>query len=248
MAESFHLLRDPGFNVAYWNLPTRAGLAARRALVGQRRRPLRLFHFSGFDAAQAAPALQAPEPDPPRATIRISRELCAEYAAELLAAGADEVSSLAVHLRLDAARGSRSTASLRRSTASSRSRGSTSRCSPQQGEADFVAAAQRAGRRSAAIAASPAISRRCTRGGPTSSGAFPDLAGADADGYLAWVADARARASSRSTTQLAAARVAARAAPARRERGRAARARRGSASTSPATCAPSSGSARSRGR
>jgi hypothetical protein len=46
-----HLLRDPGCNVAYWNLPE---LEVRVTPEGTRVNgsPLRLFHFSGFNPAQ----------------------------------------------------------------------------------------------------------------------------------------------------------------------------------------------------
>lgn len=46
----FHLLRDPGCNVAYWNLEgRRVERRADRWLVDGE--PLRFFHFSGFDPA-----------------------------------------------------------------------------------------------------------------------------------------------------------------------------------------------------
>jgi glycosyltransferase involved in cell wall biosynthesis len=50
MVEGVHILRDPGYNVAYWNLGQRAlsGEAAAPIVDG---RPLVLFHFSGFDPA-----------------------------------------------------------------------------------------------------------------------------------------------------------------------------------------------------
>ena len=48
---SLHVLRDPGCNVAYWNLPSRH---LRHGKEGYEvdGRPLRFFHFTGFDPAQ----------------------------------------------------------------------------------------------------------------------------------------------------------------------------------------------------
>ncbi len=89
MAESFHLLRDRGFNVAYWNLPARpigrdADGTWRAAGV-----PLRLFHFSGFDRTRPHQLSKHQN------RISLSNhpelaELCDRYANELLTAGADE--------------------------------------------------------------------------------------------------------------------------------------------------------------
>ena len=73
MAEDFHVLRDPGFNVAYWNLPTRTVSERDGTWYVNGDVPLKLFHFSGFDASQAAPALQAPGSHPARRPARAGR-------------------------------------------------------------------------------------------------------------------------------------------------------------------------------
>jgi glycosyltransferase involved in cell wall biosynthesis/SAM-dependent methyltransferase len=83
LVPSFHVLRDPGYNVAYWNLPSRE-IAHRDGRWTANGRPLRFFHFSGFDPHQ--PHLLSKHQD----RIQLSehpalRELCERYAEMLLA-------------------------------------------------------------------------------------------------------------------------------------------------------------------
>jgi glycosyltransferase involved in cell wall biosynthesis/SAM-dependent methyltransferase len=91
LAPDFHLVRDPGFNVAYWNLPTRElSRSNGRYLVNGE--PLRLFHFSGFTATQ--PHLLSKYQD----RVRLSDDpvlarLCRDYAEALVDAGHDESSA-----------------------------------------------------------------------------------------------------------------------------------------------------------
>ena len=82
LVPSFHVLRDPGYNVAYWNLPSRTveRCGERWTVNG---RPLRFFHYSGFDPRR--PDLLSKHQD----RIRLEdepgvRELCASYAKRLL--------------------------------------------------------------------------------------------------------------------------------------------------------------------
>jgi glycosyltransferase involved in cell wall biosynthesis/SAM-dependent methyltransferase len=91
MADDFYLLRDPGFNVAYWNLATRPVSERDGTWYVKGDVPLKLFHFSGFDAAK--PHLLSKHQD----RIRLIDEpdlatLCEGYAAELIEHGVDEVS------------------------------------------------------------------------------------------------------------------------------------------------------------
>ena len=137
MAESFHLLRDPGFNVAYWNLPTRPVSRSATARWSSTATPLRLFHFSGFDPDAPAPALQAPGPDPPRRRTRPRASSAATTPTRCSRDGLDEVARLAVHVRharasgipLDRAHAPRSTATR------ARRRASTARSFTTDGEA-----------------------------------------------------------------------------------------------------------------
>ena len=90
MAESFHVLRDAGFNVAYWNLATREVSERDNAWYVKGDVPLRLFHFSGFDAER--PHLLSKHQD----RIRLGdhpdlARLCSTYAEELIANGARDV-------------------------------------------------------------------------------------------------------------------------------------------------------------
>jgi glycosyltransferase involved in cell wall biosynthesis/SAM-dependent methyltransferase len=91
MADDFYVLRDPGFNVAYWNLATRPVSERDGRWYVKGDVPLRLFHFSGFDASK--PHVLSKHQDRIRLTDEPGlRRLCEEYAAELLANGVSEVS------------------------------------------------------------------------------------------------------------------------------------------------------------
>src|SRR6266540_1108568 len=82
------IVRDPGVNVAYWNLPTRS-LELRDGRYEVNGEPLRFFHFSGFDPLrpdvlskhQGLSPRILPADHPPL------QRLCAEYAEQLLANG-----------------------------------------------------------------------------------------------------------------------------------------------------------------
>lgn len=80
-----HVLRDPGVNVAYWNLPDRT---IDRSGGGWRVDgvPLRLLHLSGFDASDPE-QLSRFCAGRPVATVGALARVCREYAASLVAAG-----------------------------------------------------------------------------------------------------------------------------------------------------------------
>lgn len=89
------ILKDPGYNVAYWNLPHRAlTLDGDRILVDGR--PLRFFHFSGF-SPRTRHLLSKHQLASPR--IRLSdapllADLCRRYAESLEAAGFEDCDAL----------------------------------------------------------------------------------------------------------------------------------------------------------
>ena len=90
MADDFYVLRDPGFNVAYWNLPTRTVDERDGTWYVNGDVPLKLFHFSGFDASK--PQVLSKHQDRIRLSDRPAlAELCAGYAAELIENGVNEV-------------------------------------------------------------------------------------------------------------------------------------------------------------
>ena len=83
-----HILRDTAYNVAYWNMPTRKlEWDGSRYLVDSK--PLRFFHFSGFDPrsptslSKHQTRIEVPR-SPPLARI------CSDYAAQLLDRGFGE--------------------------------------------------------------------------------------------------------------------------------------------------------------
>jgi glycosyltransferase involved in cell wall biosynthesis len=83
-----HLLRDPGYNVAYWNVYQRPveQVGADYLAGGE---PLRFFHFSGFDPLRPH-ILSKHQGDRPRVLLSehpTVASLCREYASRLLAEG-----------------------------------------------------------------------------------------------------------------------------------------------------------------
>ena len=86
---NLHVLRDPGFNVAYWNLPARRFEIADEGDYRVDGEPLRFFHFSGFDPRR--PGVLSRHQN----RIDVSRspaltQICGEYAAALLDHGYSE--------------------------------------------------------------------------------------------------------------------------------------------------------------
>jgi glycosyltransferase involved in cell wall biosynthesis len=82
-----HILRDPGWNVAYWNLAQRpiSRFGTRYETAG---RPLRFFHYSGFDPDRSRLSLFQGEN--PRVRLNdqpLVAELCERYANRLIDAG-----------------------------------------------------------------------------------------------------------------------------------------------------------------
>jgi glycosyltransferase involved in cell wall biosynthesis len=82
------VLRDPGYNVAYWNLPSRkVDRSEQNYRVNGR--PLRFFHFSGYDPAQ--PNVLSKHQDRIELDqLPVIRELCDGYARALAAEGHDQ--------------------------------------------------------------------------------------------------------------------------------------------------------------
>jgi glycosyltransferase involved in cell wall biosynthesis len=83
------IIRDPGFNVAYWNLSTRKVTRAGSGFMVDDR-PLRLFHFSGFSPLD--PHLLSRHLANGRARVHLADQpalarICSRYAKSLLDAG-----------------------------------------------------------------------------------------------------------------------------------------------------------------
>ena len=85
LVESFAILRDPEYNVAYWNLPRRQ-ITRRDGDYLVNGRPLRFFHFSGFDPLTPT-ALSKHQTRIKLSAHRVLAALCAQYADRLLDEG-----------------------------------------------------------------------------------------------------------------------------------------------------------------
>ncbi len=82
------ILRDPEFNVAYWNLPTRKLERSGKGYLVDGR-PLRFFHFSGFDPLRPE-AFSKHQDRIEVAELPALRAICDDYAARLLRNGYEE--------------------------------------------------------------------------------------------------------------------------------------------------------------
>jgi hypothetical protein len=82
------IVRDPGVNVAQWNLHERPIRREGETWLAKGR-PLRTFHFSGYDPADPETVASGGWPRPLRFDIADAdlRALCADYGGRLLAAG-----------------------------------------------------------------------------------------------------------------------------------------------------------------
>jgi glycosyltransferase involved in cell wall biosynthesis len=85
MFGGFAILRDPGYNVAYWNLPHRPVTCENHVWLADGR-PLRFFHFSGFDPLNPQP-FSKHQDRLTLDTIGQARTLALDYASRVLAHG-----------------------------------------------------------------------------------------------------------------------------------------------------------------
>ena len=89
------VLRDPGSNVAHWNLETRRfeHVDGEYRVDGQ---PLRFFHFSGFDPEKPylLSKFLGPEPRILLSKHAALRDICGEYGEKLRAAGYDDAKNV----------------------------------------------------------------------------------------------------------------------------------------------------------
>jgi hypothetical protein len=79
--KDLHVHRDPGVNVAHWNLPERS-IRVRDGAVTAGDRPCRLFHFSGFDPDEPETPSRY-RPDLRLDTLGDARQLFRDYARAL---------------------------------------------------------------------------------------------------------------------------------------------------------------------
>ena len=103
----FHLLRDPGFNVAYWNLPRAPVARATATLVRSTATPAAASSTSAASTPRARDQLSKHQDRIQLGDAPGLRELCDELRRRAAApTGVDEAPRLAVHVRHDARRAS----------------------------------------------------------------------------------------------------------------------------------------------
>ncbi|HYR27888.1 MAG TPA: glycosyltransferase, partial [Thermoanaerobaculia bacterium] len=185
-----YILKDPGYNVAYWNLPHRR-LARTSGRIFVNERPLRFFHYSGF-SPRAPHLLSKHQLESMR--IRLSEvpllaELCTRYAAAVHEAGFADMSALpyafaktSAGIALDA----RTRRVLRRTYIADEAAGRTSFPNPfsPEGADDVVQRLQRPSPHGAAV---PGWLGELWSERADLRIAFPRIDDADAERFLHWV-------------------------------------------------------------
>jgi glycosyltransferase involved in cell wall biosynthesis/GT2 family glycosyltransferase len=184
------ILQDPGFNVAYWNLPNRAlTRCGDRVHAGDR--PLRFFHFSGF-SPRTPHVLSKHQHEWQRVRVTetpLLAELCERYAAALTTAGSEMYSTLPYGFAATAAGFSLDTwarRSLRRTYLADEASGATSFPDPfSSSGADDVIERLRRGSPHAPLVSEWLFELWSARADLRA--AFPDIGSVDAERYLEWV-------------------------------------------------------------
>jgi glycosyltransferase involved in cell wall biosynthesis len=183
VAPHLHVLRDPGANVSYWNLHERK-LDRKGGRYRVNGRPLRFFHFSGFDPARPF-TLSKHQTRVRLADDAVLAEICDDYVTRLRSQGFEQAQARRwPYERLHD--GTTLTPLLRRLYAEGE-KGGSFRFSPftEMGSAEFRAWCQEPSE----LGAKHGLTRLCLavyRLRPDLRQAFPDLEGGDGPSLLAW--------------------------------------------------------------
>lgn len=183
LVHDFFVLRDPGYNVAYWNL---AGRRVTRSGDGYavNGRPLRFFHFSGYDPRRPE-ELSKHQTRLSLGSEPVLRELCDAYGRELVANGfLDAVDWPYTYSELP--NGLELTGSVRQMYRDAELAGDVNgSLFERDGAETFLAWLNEP----AEVGAQAGVTRYLAgfrAGRADLQAAFPDLSGADAERYVSW--------------------------------------------------------------
>ncbi|RKQ92887.1 glycosyltransferase involved in cell wall biosynthesis [Solirubrobacter pauli] len=183
LTDSFHLLRDAGFNVAYWNLATRPVSFREGQWWVKDDVPLRLFHFSGYDANRPA-SLSKHQNRIQLDELPELRTLCDGYGEELRANGVNEVAKLP-YTYATTASGIQLNNAMRRIHRDLFTSDFEESVFEPEGERAFIAALNEPAEVGGNFGVTRYLSALYDRR-PDLQNAYPNL-GADASGFLDWV-------------------------------------------------------------
>jgi glycosyltransferase involved in cell wall biosynthesis/SAM-dependent methyltransferase len=184
------ILRDPAYNVAWWNLPTRTfrWTGNRYNVDGK---PLRFFHYSGFDPREPH-VLSKHQGESPRILLSEHPDLariCGEYAQKLFDGGFAEVSSLPY--RYDSADGLPIDRRMRRlyrdALIAAEEEGEPEPPNPFGDKPAFLAWLQEPRDGRGGLARMGRYLEAVYRDRPDLHAAFPDVRWLDTDAFFAWV-------------------------------------------------------------